>query len=140
MLKHKLQKNQLNKLRELESNLDRKNIDKISSYNIDEMFRIDPAIYVAEKYDNQYKEYLKKLAKKYNTTLDKTRVDSNLVNNIQEYGKYKGKVKGDKAEAYRLIITPEMRTKLLTEGIEKLKEGGIVMKDYYKNYNTQRAI
>ena len=119
MLKHKLQKNQLNKLRELESNLDRKNIDKISSYNIDEMFRIDPAIYVAEKYDNQYKEYLKKLAKKYNTTLDKTRVDSNLVNNIQEYGKYKGKVKGDKAEAYRLIITPEMRTKLLTEGIEK---------------------
>ena len=33
-----------------------------------------------------------------------------------------------------------MRTKLLNEGIEKLKEGGRVMKNYYNNYNTQRAI
>ena len=138
--KHNLSEAQLNRLMELESALDRGRIEKIQQFHIDNMFDIDDAIYVANKYDNEYKKYLEKLAKKYNTTVDKTRVDSNLVNNIQEYGYFKGKVKGDKAEAYRLIITPEMRTKLLNEGIEKLKEGGRVMKNYYNNYNTQRAI
>ena len=138
--KHNLNKDQLNRLMQLESALDRGRIEKIQQFHINNMFEIDDAIYVANKYDNEYKKYLEKLAKKYNTTVDKTRVDSNLVNNIQEYGDFKGKVKGDKAEAYRLIITPEMKKELLNKGIEKLKEGGIVMKDYYKNYNTQRAI
>tara|TARA_R100001443_G_scaffold56884_1_gene67811 strand:- start:338 stop:2479 length:2142 start_codon:yes stop_codon:yes gene_type:complete len=138
--KHNLNEGQLNRLMELESALDRGRIEKIQQFHIDNMFDIDDAIYVANKYDNEYKKYLEKLAKKYNTNVDKTRVDSHLINNIQEYGYFKGKVKGDKAEAYRLIITPEMRTKLLNEGIEKLKEGGRVMKNYYNNYNTQRAI
>ena len=138
--KHGLERNQLSRLKEIESALDRKRISKVESFHIDSLFKIDPAIYVAQRYDNEYRKYLEKLAKKYNTTVNKTRVDSNLVNNIQAYGPYKGTVKGDKAEAYRLIITPEMRTKLLNEGIEKLKEGGRVMKNYYNNYNTQRAI
>ena len=33
-----------------------------------------------------------------------------------------------------------MKEEFLNKGIEKLKEGGRVMKDYYNNYNTQRAI
>ena len=90
-------------------------------------FKIPQVTYVAKKYDNEYKDYLNKLAKKYNSKVDITDVDADVVGE-------------DKAKAYRLLITPEMKEEFLNKGIEKLKEGGRVMKDYYNNYNTQRAI
>ena len=90
-------------------------------------FKVPQVTYVAKKYDNEYKDYLNKLAKKYNSKVDITDVDADVVGE-------------DKAKAYRLLITPEMKEEFLNKGIEKLKEGGRVMKDYYNNYNTQRAI
>ena len=90
-------------------------------------FKVPQVTYVAKKYDNEYKDYLNKLAKKYNSKVDITNVDADVVGE-------------DKAKAYRLLITPEMKEEFLNKGIEKLKEGGRVMKDYYNNYNTQRAI
>lgn len=92
-----------------------------------EHFKIPEITYAAKKYDNEYKKYLEKLAEKYNSKVDITDVDADVVGE-------------DKAKAYRLLITPEMKEEFLNKGIEKLKEGGRVMKDYYNNYNTQRAI
>jgi GH35 family endo-1,4-beta-xylanase len=92
-----------------------------------ENFKVPQVTYVAKKYDNEYKKYLEKLAEKYNSKVDITDVDADVVGE-------------DKAKAYRLLITPEMKKEFLNKGIEKLKEGGRVMKDYYNNYNTQRAI
>ncbi len=86
------------------------------------MFTINPATRVGVQYDTKYKSYLDDLAKRYNTTVDKTRVDGNKVSNVE----FDGVVRGDKAEAYRLKITPEMRKEILEKGVVKFKTGGYI--------------
>lgn len=86
------------------------------------MFTINPATRVGVQYDTKYKSYLDDLAKRYNTTVDKTRVDGDKVSNVE----YDGVVRGDKAEAYRLKITPEMRKEILEKGVVKFKTGGYI--------------
>ena len=104
-----------------------KDLARVKQKIFNENFKVPEVTYVAKKYDNEYKDYLNKLAKKYNSKVDITDVDADVVGE-------------DKAKAYRLLITPEMKEEFLNKGIEKLKEGGRVMKNYYNNYNTQRAI
>jgi len=86
------------------------------------MFTINPATRVGVQYDTKYKSYLDDLAKRYNTTVDKTRVDGDKVSNVESGGV----VRGDKAEAYRLKITPEMRKEILEKGVVKFKTGGYI--------------
>jgi hypothetical protein len=86
------------------------------------LFTINPATRVGVQYDTKYKSYLDDLAKRYNTTVDKTRVDGDKVSNVESGGV----VRGDKAEAYRLKITPEMRKEILEKGVVKFKTGGYI--------------
>ena len=94
--------------------------DEINKLN--RLFNVDSATRVGIQYDTKYKSYLDDLAKRYNTTVDMTRVDGDKVNNVEA----SGVVRGDKAAAYRLKITPEMRKEILKKGVARFKTGGYI--------------
>ena len=74
------------------------------------LFNIKSSARVGYNYDTKMKSYLEDLAKQYNTTVDKTIVDSNM----------------NSGDSYRLHLTPEVRAKILKEGIAKFKTGGYI--------------
>ena len=101
---------------------DKKLVLKDEIEKLNRLFNVNPATRVGVQYDTKYKSYLDDLAKRYNTTVDKTRVDGDKVSNVESGGV----VRGDKAEAYRLKITPEMRKEILEKGVVKFKTGGYI--------------
>jgi hypothetical protein len=76
---------------------------------------------VGIQYDTKFKSYLDDLAKRYNTTVDMTRVDGPIIDNMGYDKSF-----ADRAEAYRLKITPEMKKEILEKGIAKFKIGGYI--------------
>ena len=106
MLEPEIRKNILNDLLKVANITGDK---KFKKQHMLKLFNINSSARVGYNYDTKMKSYLEDLAKQYNTTVDKTIVDSNI-----------------EGDSYRLHLTPEVRAKILKEGIAKFKTGGYI--------------
>ena len=77
---------------------------------VKDKLNIPNAARVGYNYDTKMKRYLESLAKRYNTTMTSTHVDSNMNSGL----------------SYRLKITPEMKKEILKKGIATFKTGGYI--------------
>ncbi len=89
-------------------------------------------------YDKLFPSYLKKLAKKYNTKVEKKTIDPKDISDepFEYYDTFSGRgvldleAPYDKKELFNvnaLIITPELRKKILSEGVKTFAMGGLVV-------------
>ena len=83
---------------------------KFKKQHMLKLFNINSSARVGYNYDTKMKSYLEDLAKQYNTTVDRTIVDSDM----------------NSGDSHRLHLTPEVRAKILKEGIAKFKTGGYI--------------
>ena len=88
-------------------------------------------------YDKLFPAYLKKLAKKYNTKVEKKAIDPKDISDepFEFYDTFSGDILDveapyDKKELFNvnvLKITPELRKKILSEGVKTFAMGGLVV-------------
>lgn len=108
--------------------------------NGNEAISTSPAKLISDRYSDRYSEFyeilyddkipaeMKKLANKYGGKFEKDKLDLDDIYNLQPfdatldpYG-----TGGERFDANILRITPEMKEKILAEGLEKFKDGGLV--------------